>query len=92
MYELTHHIVSLPTSQYIQEYRNPEKFISFCQQCERYNRCWACPPFEFNTDEYLSGYQQTYIIGTKITLRCSRLIWPVMASWPAVTEATPLET
>ena len=67
MYELTHHIVSLPTSQYIQEYRNPEKFISFCQQCERYNRCWACPPFEFNTDEYLSGYQQTYIIGTKIT-------------------------
>ena len=66
MYTLTHHIVSLPTSQYIQEFRNPEKFISFCRQCERYNRCWACPPFEFNTDEYLSGYQQTYIIGTKI--------------------------
>ena len=67
MYTLTHHIVSLPTSQYIQEFRDPEKFISFCRQCERYNRCWACPPFEFNTDEYLSGYQQTYIIGTKIT-------------------------
>lgn len=45
MYKLTHHITSLPTSQYIQKYRNPEKFISFCQQCERYNRCWTSSLF-----------------------------------------------
>ncbi len=27
MYKLTHHITSLPTSQYIQKYRNPENLF-----------------------------------------------------------------
>ena len=58
MYKLTHHITSLPTSQYIQKYRNPEKFISFCQQCERYNRCWPYPPFGEEKYPYASSFPE----------------------------------
>jgi predicted metal-binding protein len=52
----------------IYRYRNVEKFIGYCKECGRYNACWACPPFDFNADEYLAPYGIAYIIGTKIVL------------------------
>ena len=59
--------VTLPVAEYMTNYRNAEKFISYCKQCYRYNTYWACPPFTFNVDEYLSRYQTARIIVTKIT-------------------------
>lgn len=53
--------------EYSRDYRDTEKFISFCKACENYNSCWACPPFDFNTNEVLSKFKNAYIIGTKIT-------------------------
>ncbi|QIU97621.1 hypothetical protein BacF7301_25575 [Bacteroides faecium] len=47
--------------------RDAEKFISFCRQCGCYNTCWACPPFAFDVDQYLSQHELALIIGTKIT-------------------------
>jgi predicted metal-binding protein len=52
----------------IHRYRDAEKFIGYCKECSRYNACWACPPFDFNADEYLAPYKVAYIIGTKIVL------------------------
>jgi predicted metal-binding protein len=49
-------------------YRDAEKFIVYCKECNKYNACWACPPFDFNADEYLTRYQIAHIIGTKIVL------------------------
>ena len=48
----------------IHRYRNVEKFIGYCKECSRYNACWACPPFDFNADEYLTPYGIAYINGT----------------------------
>jgi len=45
-----------------------EKFIGYCKECNRYNACWACPPFDFNENEYLAPYKVAYILGTKIVL------------------------
>ena len=67
MYSLTHHTISLLTEEYIREFHHPEKFIQYCQQCNRYNHYWSCPPFSFNPKNYLSGYRQAYIIGSRIT-------------------------
>ena len=39
-----------------------------------------------------SRYRLTNSRSSSVGLRCSRLICPVMASCPAVTEATPLDT
>ena len=58
---------TIPVAEYMANYRDAEKFIGFCRQCPRYNTYWACPPFSFNVDHYLSQCQTALIIGTKIT-------------------------
>ena len=67
-YMFSHFSVNIGVEELIRFYRDTEKFIVYCKECKRYNTCWACPPFDFNTDEYLTSYQTAYIIGTKITL------------------------
>lgn len=57
---------SLEVPQYLGGFRNVEKFIAFCRQCGRYGTCWACPPYEFDTEVYLSGYRTAWVIGTKV--------------------------
>ena len=59
--------VTIPVTDYMAHYRDAEKFIGFCRECRRYNTCWACPPFDFDVDKYLSRYETALIIGTKIT-------------------------
>ena len=68
MYHTVIHSASIPVTTYIEQYRDAEKFIRFCKECNRYDRCWACPPFDFDTTEYLIGYDNAYIIGIKIIL------------------------
>lgn len=59
--------ITIPVAEYMEHYRDAEKFIGFCKQCTRYNTYWACPPFSFNVDEYLSQYTTAFLIGTKLT-------------------------
>lgn len=68
MYSFENYISSIPISDYISKYRDVEKFIAFCQQCHRYKNCWACPPFDFDEEAYLSNYETAHILGTKIIL------------------------
>lgn len=58
---------TISVSDYMNHYRDAEKFIGFCRQCQRYNTCWACPPFTFDVKGYLSQYEIALIIGTRIT-------------------------
>ena len=57
----------IPVAEYMEHYRDTEKFIGFCKQCTRYNTYWACPPFAFNVDNYLSQYNTAIIVVTKLT-------------------------
>ena len=59
-------VASLEVPQYLKQFRDVEKFIVFCRQCGRYGTCWACPPYEFDTEAYLSGYRTAWVIGTKV--------------------------
>lgn len=58
---------TLSLDKYIRIYRDVDKFIGFCRQCNSYAHCWSCPPFDFDVDEYMSNYDTVTIIGTKIT-------------------------
>ena len=51
---------------YLRRFRDAEKFAGFCCACTRYGMCWACPPFGFDAEEYLSGRATVWIVGTKI--------------------------
>lgn len=67
MYNREDTIASIKATAYIKDYRDVDKFIVFCKQCESYGNCWSCPPFSFDTEIYLSGYEYVILIGTKIT-------------------------
>jgi predicted metal-binding protein len=64
----SHSCVKTEVKELMHRYRNAEKFIGYCEECSKYNACWACPPFDFNPDEYLAAYKAAYIIGTKVIL------------------------
>lgn len=68
MYSFENYISSIPITDYISKYRDTEKFIVFCKQCNHYNNCWACPPFSFDEEAYLNNYETAHILGTKIIL------------------------
>lgn len=58
--------VSLPAPDYIARFRDAERIGSYCRACPRYGRSWGCPPFDFDVEEYLSGYATALIVATKI--------------------------
>ena len=47
---------SLPAAEYIAVYRDARRFGACCRACPNYGRSWACPPFDFDMDDYLAGY------------------------------------
>ncbi len=66
-YTARDYTVSLPASEYIAVYRDARRIGACCRVCPNYGRSWACPPFDFDMDEYLSGYRTALIIATKIS-------------------------
>ena len=58
---------SLPAADYIARFRDAERFMGFCRACRNFGHSWACPPFGFEVDEYLAGYETTLIVATRIT-------------------------
>lgn len=67
MYKSKDTLSSISAETYIGSFRDTDKFIVFCKQCASYGHCWSCPPFSFDTEAYLAGYENVIIIGTKIT-------------------------
>lgn len=59
---------SLPADRYIAVYRDARRFAACCRACPNYGRSWACPPFDFDMEDYLSGYRTALIIASKVTL------------------------
>ena len=67
-YAISRYSAKVGVSELIHRFRDTEKFIAYCKECNKHNACWACPPFDFDTDKYLISYQTAHIIGTKIAL------------------------
>lgn len=64
--KLTHKVVRVLAEDYIRNYRDEKTFLPFCEQCPQYGKRWSCPPYDFDTTEYISHYKYVFIIGTKI--------------------------
>ena len=62
----TNKVAYISTKEYIDGYRDIKRFLSYCKKCRSYEKTWACPPFCFDVDNYVSRFQHTFIIGTKI--------------------------
>lgn len=59
--------VSISTDEYIRRFRDADRFIVYCRECQNYNRSWACPPFYHDLERQLRGYRNLLLIATKIT-------------------------
>lgn len=68
MNNVFHTIAKIEVSNYLRDYRDADRFIEYCKKCNEYNRCWSCPPFDFDQESYLSHFDKAYIIGTKIVI------------------------
>ena len=66
-YHMEHTLIKTDIENYIANYRDADKFIKFCKECDRYNACWACPPYGFDSESYITPYTNAFIMGTKIT-------------------------
>lgn len=65
-YTLTYHFYRLRAADYVREYRDVEKFEAFCKECDRYDNCWVCPPYERDLATGLQTYEFVSLIGTQI--------------------------
>ncbi|MBR1882431.1 MAG: DUF2284 domain-containing protein [Muribaculaceae bacterium] len=74
MFQISHHVAVIPAQDYVDQYRDIDRFLPLCRECNSYNRVWGCPPFNFDLQHLLDSYEQATIYGTKIEfahdLRC----------------------
>jgi len=68
MFIIKNYFSTILVDDYIVDYRDSDKFIEYCKQCNKYENCWACPPYDFDTTEQILKYKKAYIIGTKIII------------------------
>ena len=43
-----------------------KNFIELCEKCPNFGCSWGCPPFDFDTDEFLRQYKYAHLMATKI--------------------------
>ena len=58
---------SLAAADYIDRFRDADRFIGFCQSCPNYGRSWGCPPFGFDVEARLRSYRRVLLVATRIT-------------------------
>lgn len=66
MYQITHHVATIDTTQYVKQYRDIPRFLAYCRQCDSYGRVWSCPPFERDVPTMTDGFTQVTVWGTVI--------------------------
>lgn len=59
---------TMPLSVYRADYQDVDYFLNFCQKCRNYAQQWVCPPFDFDVNAVLDGYDTIDIYGAKYTI------------------------
>lgn len=57
----------LPLEEYINNFRNQEKFLEACKSCSNFNNRWGCPPFDYDVEKMMAGYHNIKLYATRIT-------------------------
>lgn len=57
----------ITVDEYIARFRDKARFLELCKMCPNFGNSWGCPPFDFDTEEYLTRYRYAHLIATRIT-------------------------
>ncbi len=66
MYTTTRHEARITVPEYLEGYVDIPTFRSACEACGNYGRVWACPPYDFEVEEYWRQYQSLHLLAIKI--------------------------
>ena len=78
---------------YIESYRETEKFYSFCEQCRNFGKTYACPPFDFDVDSYIKNFEDVFVVGTKIVFDAeTKHLSTTVEKRDVITKSVTLET
>lgn len=66
-YMFSHRVVVMDAAEYVARFRDVERFLAYCRECDSYGRVWSCPPFEGDVREKTDGFSQVTIWATVIT-------------------------
>ncbi len=59
---------NIRVDEYMARFRDENRFIEMCKKCPNYGNSWGCPPFDFDTTEFLRKYRYAHLMATKLTL------------------------
>nr|WP_312578764.1 DUF2284 domain-containing protein [Sedimentibacter sp.] len=68
MYTIETTTTKTKTDDLIKNYCDKERVEGYCKRCSNYSKIWSCPPYGFNTEDYIRQFDIIYIIGTKVII------------------------
>ena len=66
-YIIENFTANISVDEYISRFRDEKRFVEFCKQCPNYGNSWGCPPFDFDTGEFLRQYEYAHLMATNRT-------------------------
>lgn len=67
MYQTEMYQAEVTMQQFIEKYRDADKFMEYCRACPNYNTRWSCPSLDFEPSERLAKYDRIHLVSVKMT-------------------------
>ena len=65
-YTAEYFTASLPVADYMARFRDVPRFLECCRQCRNFGKSWACPPYDYDVDGTIAGYESAFFVAVKI--------------------------
>lgn len=66
-YTVEEFTADIPVDEYIGRFRDEERFMELCKMCPNFGNSWGCPPFDFDTEDFLLQYRHAHLMAARIT-------------------------
>lgn len=65
-YTVTTREAVIAADEFVERYRDVDRFHALCTQCPSYGKVWSCPPFDFDPRTRTDDFKMVTVIGTTI--------------------------
>ena len=66
MYETEVRVVTMPVSEWMSRYCDPDRFVPACRECPEFGNRWSCPPGAPKAEALVGDLKTVEIIGVKV--------------------------
>ena len=65
-YTVTQQEATMCAPEFISRYRDVQRFLVLCSECNNYKKMWCCPDFSFDAASITDGYKTVTVLGTTV--------------------------